>query len=124
MRIPRIAADTNPRWVEFLKTRSEEMIGKTVKKISCGMREDHIDLHQSQVLQLEFTDGSILYIETASNVQNVMGDVNFGRKSSIEAPDFHADLWLTWGEPDSELDSDEPASDEYINERTLPKWRR
>lgn len=102
MGIPKVAADTNPRWVEHLKTRSEKMEGKTVKKVLCGMREDHIDLHQSQVLQLEFTDGSILHIETASNVQNVMQNVNSGRKSSIKAPDFHADLWLTWDDPHSD----------------------
>ena len=102
MSIPKIASDTNPDWLEHLKTRSAKMEGKTVKKVSCGMREDNIDLHQSQVLQLEFTDGSILYIETASNVQNVMHDVNSERQSSIKAPDFHADLWLTWVDPDSD----------------------
>ena len=102
MRTPKIASDTNPRRMEFLKTRSEKMEGKTVKKVSCGMREHHTDLHQSEVLQLEFTDGSILYIETASNTQNVMHDVNSGRKSSIKASDFHADLWLTWVDPCSD----------------------
>ena len=102
VRTPKIAADTNPRWAEHLKMRSAEMEGKTVKKVLCGMREPHVDLHQSEVLQLEFTDGSILYIETASNVQNVMHDVNSGRKASIKASDFHADLWLTWVDPHSD----------------------
>ena len=102
MRTPKIAADTNPRSLDHLKKISEEMEGKTVKKVLCGIREHHTDLHQSEVLQLEFTDGSILYIETASNVQNVMHDVNSGRKPRIEASDFHADLWLTWVDPHSD----------------------
>ena len=102
MRTPKIASDTNPGWVEHLKTRSEKMVGKTVKKVSCGMREHNDDLHQSHVLRIEFTDDSILHIETASNVQNIMHDVNSGRISSMKAPDFHADLWPTWEEPNSD----------------------
>lgn len=100
--IPKIAADTDPRRLNFLKTRSEKMEGKTIKKVSCGMRQHDIDLHESEVLQIEFTDGSTLHIQTASNVQNIMSDVNSGRKSNIEAPDFHADLFLSWEDPHSD----------------------
>lgn len=100
--IPKIATNTNPRELDFLKTRSEKMEGKTVKKVLCGRREHDIDLHQSEVLQIEFTDGSTLYIQTASNVQNIMSDVNSGRTSKIEAPDFHADLFLSWEDPRSD----------------------
>ena len=39
MKPPKIATDANPGWVEHLKKGSEKMVGKTVKKVSCGMRE-------------------------------------------------------------------------------------
>lgn len=93
---PKIDPNTNPRHVEHLKNRSEEMVGKTVEKVSCGMREHDVGMHESMVLRIEFTDGSVLHIQTASNVQNIMDEVNSERKPSIKAPDFHADLFLSW----------------------------
>ncbi|MXV74474.1 hypothetical protein F4Z99_09365 [Candidatus Poribacteria bacterium] len=102
MSIPKIAADTDPRWVRHLKTQSEKMEGKTVKKVSCGIREHNTKNHQSDVLKLEFTDGSILYIQTGSNAENISEDVNSGRKSKIQVPEFHVDLWLTWADPKSD----------------------
>ena len=99
--IPKIAQDTDPRWVEHLRKQSEKMIGKTVKKVSCGMREHNNALHQSHVLVIEFTDSTILHIQTASNVQNIIQDVREG-KSNLKAPDFHADLIPAWEGPDSD----------------------
>ena len=95
--IPKIAADTNPRFVEHLKNRSESMIGKTVRNVSCGMREHSDDLHESHVLVIEFTDDSKLYIQTASNANNIVHDVKSGRGAELKESDFHADLFLTWG---------------------------
>ena len=93
---PKIDANANPRFTQHLKKQSEKMEGKTVKKVSCGMREHNIELHESMVLRIEFTDGSILHIQTASNVQNIMTAVNSGKGSSLEASDFHADLFPSW----------------------------
>ena len=94
--IPKIAEDTDPRWVKLLRTRSEEMVGKTIKEVSCGMREHDDEANQSQVLVIEFTDDSILHIHTASNAGNIVQDVNSLGKSCIKESDFQADLFLVW----------------------------
>ena len=96
MSIPKIVADPDPNWVRCVKLESEKMEGKTVKKVSCGIREHSNNQHRSDVLKLEFTDGSILHIQTGSNVQTIRDDVNSGSISKVKAPDFHVDLWLTW----------------------------
>ncbi len=93
---PKIATDADPRRLEFLRTTSERMVGKTIKRVSCAEREHDEDCHESDVLEIEFTDGSTLYIHTASNAQNIRDDVNSGRKRTIQASDFHADLHLAW----------------------------
>ena len=91
---PKIDPNANPRLTEHLKNASEKMKGKTVKEVSCGMREQNVAMHESMVLRIEFTDGSMLHVQTASNVQNVMDKANSGEK--LKAPDFHADLFLSW----------------------------
>ena len=96
MSTPKIDANANPRLTQGLKKQYEKMEGKTVKKVSCGMREHDSALHESMVLRIEFTDGSILHIQTASNVQNIMDVVNSGKGASLEASDFHADLFPSW----------------------------
>ena len=48
------------------------MKGKTVKTVKFGIGEHHKKLHQSDVLLLEFTDGSILSIQTGSNTQEIV----------------------------------------------------
>ena len=100
--IPKIAKDTNPRFLEHLRNRSEEMIGKTIKEVSCGMREHEAGVHESQVLVIKFTDDTILYIQTASNAMNIVQDVRSGDTSKLTESDFHADLFLTWHDPNEE----------------------
>ena len=100
MRPPKFDMDAQPRRMEILRKRFEKMEGKTVKKVSCGKREHNDELHESDVLQIEFTDDSTLYIETASNVQNIMQKVNSENRQIVKAPDFHGDLHPTWDDPE------------------------
>lgn len=102
MRIPKYDPDAQPRRMEYLRKASERMVGKTVKKVSCGVREHNNQLHESDVLQIDFTDGSALYIETASNVQNIIQKVKSGERHSLKEPDFHADLHPTWDDSHSD----------------------
>ena len=95
--LPKIAKDTEPDLLRHLAEQAPKLEGKTVKKVVFGIREHSRKLHQSDVLQLEFTDGSILAIQTGSNATNVAIDVSRG-KSNIKPDDFHTDFVLTWKE--------------------------
>ena len=78
--------------------RSEKMEGKTIKKVTVGFREQDKDMHESDVLKIEFKDGTILHIQTASNVLNLIADFEHGKKRNFKPNDFHADLFFTWEE--------------------------
>ena len=94
--IPKIAKDTDPSLLRYLEGQAPKLEGKTIKKVVVGIREHNEDSHESDVLQLEFTDGSTLFIQTGSNAQNVADDVNAGRMSNMKPDAFHADFVLTW----------------------------
>ena len=47
---------------------SKRMIGKTIKNVRFGIGKNIKDVHQSEVLLIEFTDGEILGIDTGSNL--------------------------------------------------------
>ncbi|MDE0325623.1 MAG: hypothetical protein OXN27_17045 [Candidatus Poribacteria bacterium] len=96
MRAPKFDADVENLRLDIQRKRAKKMEGKTVKKISFGIRTHDADVHRSDVLQVEFTDGTTLYIETATNTQNIIQSVKYGKRSSLTPPDFHADLHLTW----------------------------
>ena len=98
--LPKIATDTNPDILRHLAEHAPKMEGKTVKNVTFGIREHHKELHQSDVLLLEFTDGSILSIQTGSNAKNVVQDIRSGKR--IEIDDFHTDFVLIWEDEDSE----------------------
>ncbi len=98
--LPKIAQGTNPDILRHLAEHAPKMEGKTVKRVKFGIREHHRELHQSDVLLLEFTDGSILSIQTGSNARNVVQDVRSGAR--IEIDDFHTDFVLIWKDEDSE----------------------
>ena len=94
--LPKIAQDTHPDLLRHLAQEAPKLIGKTVKNVTFGIREYHRELHQSDVLLLEFTDGSILSIQTGSNAKNVAYDVNRPERRRIKPDDFHADFVLIW----------------------------
>lgn len=98
MRKPKFNEEIGDRRLDILRKWSGKMEGKTVKSISCGTREHYNGAHQSDVLQIDFTDGSTLYIQTATNTMNIIQKVENGEGSSLKPPDFHADLHLTWDE--------------------------
>ena len=98
--LPKIATDTNPDILRHLKEQVPKMEGKTVKTVKFGIREHHKKLHQSDVLLLEFTDGSILSIQTGSNAQNIVDDLN-RRGIKMEPNEFHTDFVLIWGDDES-----------------------
>ena len=87
--------------LRHLAQEAPKLIGKTVKNVTCGIREHHRELHQSDVLLLEFTDGSILSIQTGSNAKNVAGDVNRPGRLRIKPDDFHTDFVLIWKDEES-----------------------
>ena len=60
----------------------------------CG--EHNNGAHESDVLKIEFTDGRTLYIETATNTLNIIGQVEDGEGGNLTPPDFHADFILIW----------------------------
>ena len=82
--------------LEISSAWAEEMKGKTVRKVTMGFRKLEDDAHQSDVLKIEFEDGSILHIQTASNASNVIQDFKSESKRNFKPIDFHADLILTW----------------------------
>ena len=47
------------------------------------MLEGKDENHRSDILQLDFTDGNILYIRTGSNAVNVAEDVNSNSLSTL-----------------------------------------
>ena len=96
MRAPKYDEKIGDTRLDILREWSEKMKGKTVKNVSCGLRERYSDAHESDVLKIEFTDGSTLYIQTATNTGNIIQQVERGEGGSLTPPDFHADLHLTW----------------------------
>ncbi|MDE0635919.1 MAG: hypothetical protein OXI43_08755 [Candidatus Poribacteria bacterium] len=79
----------------------DKAIGKTISKVKAAMRKPNPGLHESNVLMIEFTDGSILWIQTASNVDNVISYIEHS-KNKIKPPDFHADLFYSWENNDED----------------------
>ena len=65
--------------------------GKTVEHVEIGFRQPHEGVHQSEVIILHFTDGSILGIDTGSNAKNIADD-----HKDIQPSDFEVDFMLQW----------------------------
>lgn len=55
--------------------QADQMKGKTVERVEYGHREEYQETHQSEVLQIHFTDGSTLSIDTRTNVGNLADDI-------------------------------------------------
>lgn len=73
---------------------ANDMVGKTIKDVQIGMTpHEHNTCHQSEMLVIEFTDGTKLAIDTGSNIANKCGDVK------AKPSDFRVDLQLIWYEP-------------------------
>ena len=70
---------------------SFRMEGKTVERVKCGVREKYENVHESQVLIIYFTDGSIIGIDTGSNIANLVDDDN-----NLRPEDLLIDLDIHW----------------------------
>ena len=64
-----------PVFPEFLEC-AEKMEGKTIKKIEYGFGEDVEDAHQTEILILEFTDGTKVGMSIGSNAMDFRELVN------------------------------------------------
>ena len=85
--LPKIAGDV-PRRASIRKVM--RMVGKKVEKVWFGMCENIGNVHESEVLYIQFTDGEILAIDIASNVLNIVALKN------INPNDFCTDFSLKW----------------------------
>lgn len=85
---------TRPPHPNSLITRAPKFVGKTVERVDYGFREEYENAHDSELLIIYFTDGSILGIDTATNALNLETSFN-----GFKAKDLHVDLRLAWVPP-------------------------
>ena len=75
------------------------MAGKTVKSVGLHEQETVKNCHQSEVLVLDFTDGTSVEILLCSNVVNVADALQHTHGKRILAPqDLHASFGATWSD--------------------------
>ena len=65
--LPRIE---RPSESGFSINAAKHMAGKTVEKVDVGFRQDIQDVHQSELIVVHFTDGSIMSINTVTNADH------------------------------------------------------
>ncbi|PKC36270.1 hypothetical protein V462_10470 [Pantoea ananatis 15320] len=76
--------------------QASEMKGKTIASVRIGFQDVSSNVHQTEMMIIEFTDGTQLAISTGSNVGNVLSKIERGEAKKLKAGDFHVDLDLTW----------------------------
>ena len=87
--LPQIVKDPEPN---YSINKALQMIGKTVERIDVGFRREIEDVHQSEVIVVHFTDGSIMSIDTGSNAGNFQCDKH-------PPTVFHVDFRIGWVPP-------------------------
>ena len=87
--LPVISGAPDPN---YSTNQASRMVGKTVKKVEVGSRQEIEGVHQSEVIIIHFTDGSLLAIDTGSNAENL--DCKKHRPE-----DFHVDFRVQWVPP-------------------------
>ena len=78
-----------------MKPYTREAIGKTIAKIDVYFKKQSTDVHESDVLRIQFTDDTVMWIQTASNADNIISDIESG-KTNFQTKDFHADFVISW----------------------------
>ncbi len=68
------------------------MVGRTISKVEFGFRHDIKGVHQSELLLIYFSDGSVMGIDTGSNAANL-------RDTPSQPEDFHVDFRMHWVPP-------------------------
>ena len=76
-----------PAGSHYSIVQAARMQGKTVEKVDFGFRAKIKGVHESEALVIHFTDGSIMSLETGSNLANVAAN-----ETSLNPEDFHVDL--------------------------------
>lgn len=71
--------------------QASRMKGKTIEKVEFGFRKEIEGVHESEVLIIYFTDGSIMSLQAGSNAGNLANDEN-----ELRPEDFHLDFILHW----------------------------
>lgn len=84
---------SRPIHANYAIAQAPRMVGKTVERVELGFRQSIEQVHESEALIIHFTDGSILGIETGSNVGNVCQD---HEEAGLQPREFHVDLALWW----------------------------
>jgi hypothetical protein len=82
---------SRPPSAHFSIVQARQMAGKTVEKIEIGFREDIKNVHGSEAMIIYFTDGSIMGLDTGSNVGNIVNDEN-----GMRPDEFHVDFNVSW----------------------------
>jgi hypothetical protein len=86
--LPKIDRPSDP---DYSIVQSSRMTGKTIEKVEFGFREKIEGVHQSEVLIIHFTDGSIMGLNTGSNAANVASHAK-----DLRPEDFHVDFMVHW----------------------------
>lgn len=88
-RLPRIVRTSESN---YSINHAARMVGRTIEKVEFGFRHEIKDVHQSELLLIYFTDGSVMAIETGSNAANL-------RDKPSQPEEFHVDFRLHWVPP-------------------------
>jgi hypothetical protein len=86
--LPRI---TGAPKANFSILQALRMKGKTVDRVEVGLREEIKNVHASEAVIIYFTDGSIMSLDTGSNVGNVAND-----KNGLRPEEFNVDFMVHW----------------------------
>lgn len=86
--LPRI---TRPPKANYSIIQALRMKNKTIQKVEVGFREEIKGVHTSEALVIYFTDGSIMGLQTGSNVGNLATDENH-----LHPEDFNVDFAVNW----------------------------
>ncbi|MBI5385671.1 MAG: hypothetical protein HZA90_13415 [Verrucomicrobia bacterium] len=80
-----------PSELHYSICQATQMAGKTIERVEFGYGEEVEDAHRDEVLIIHFTDGSILGIDTGSNVGNLADEV-----PGLKAEAFDVSFRLRW----------------------------
>jgi hypothetical protein len=86
--LPRII---RPPKANYSIVQALRMKGKTIEKVETGSREEIKGVHASEAIIIYFTDGSIMGLQTGSNVGNLGTNEN-----RLHPEDFNVDLAVNW----------------------------
>jgi hypothetical protein len=92
-RLPRIGRPPEPN---RLINKVARMQGKTVESVEYGFRHDIQGVHESEVIVIRFTDGSIMSLDTFTNANHILRMTD-GQKH--EASEVHVGLDVRWVPP-------------------------